>query len=473
MRGEPVDQAESLGALSLLPATVAIVLAFVTRNTVFSLAVACFIGVLVSGQGLMGFPNLLKNALGTTAFSWIFLLELFIGMLIAFFQRTGAIRNFSAWVASLNMTRMRVQLVAWIMGMFVFFSDYFSPLFVGSTMRELSDRFLISREKLAYIADSTSAPVSVLIPVTGWAVFIAGLLIGMGPVENPADAIEVFVSAIPYNVYAILAVIMVGLIAAGIVPEYGPMKTAERRAVETGKVLRDGADPLMGEELTDIQPFEGVRTSLFWNFFLPVLIVIGIGVGSFIVTSSALTMEAFLLASVVAGIIMRVQGIPFADIMNTGMAGIKGVMPAIVILAFAYALNDLSTSMQTAGYIVSKTEAWLTPGLLPALTFLIAATIAFSTGTSWGTFAIMMPIAVPLAFSFTGDTLDVVVYATVAAVAGGGVFGDHCSPLSDTSILASTGAASDHIDHIKTQMPYAVLVGVVSLAVYLLIGLFV
>jgi Na+/H+ antiporter NhaC len=467
-----VDQPESLGALSLLPATVAIVLAFLTRNTVFSLAVACFIGVLVSGQGLMGFPNLLKNALGTTAFSWIFLLELFIGMLIAFFQRTGAIRNFSAWVASLKMTRVRVQLAAWVMGMFVFFSDYFSPLFVGSTMRELSDRFRISREKLAYIADSTSAPVSVLVPVTGWAVFIAGLLIGMGPIANPADAIEVFVASIPFNFYSILAVVMVGLIAARIVPEFGPMKTAERRVLETGKVLRDGADPLMGEELTDIQPYEGVRTSLFWNFLLPVLIVIVIAVGSFVLTSSALTMEAFLLSAVVAGVIMRIQGIPFTDIMNTGMAGIKGVMPAVVILAFAYALNDLSTSMQTAGYIVSKTEAWLTPALLPALTFLVAGIISFSTGTSWGTFAIMMPIAVPLAFSFTGDTLGPVVYATVAAVAGGGVFGDHCSPLSDTSILASTGAASDHIDHIKTQLPYALVVAVISLIAYLILGSF-
>ena len=467
-----MDQTESLGALSLLPATVAIVLAFLTRNTVFSLAVACFIGVLASGQGLMGFPNLLKNALGTTSFSWIFLLELFIGMLIAFFQRTGAIRNFSAWVAGLNMTRVRVQLVAWVMGMFVFFSDYFSPLFVGSTMRELTDRFRISREKLAYIADSTSAPVSVLVPVTGWAVFIAGLLIGMGPIANPADAIEVFVASIPFNIYSILAVIMVGLVAARIVPEFGPMKAAEQRALETGKVLRDGADPLMGEELTDIQPYEGVRTSLFWNFFLPVLIVIVVAVGSFVLTSSALTMEAFLLSAVVAGIVMRIQGIPFTDIMNTGMAGIKGVMPAVVILAFAYALNELSTSMHTADYIVSQTESWLTPGLLPALTFLIAGVIAFSTGTSWGTFAIMMPIAVPLAFSFTGDTLGPVVYATVGAVAGGGVFGDHCSPLSDTSILASTGAASDHIDHIKTQMPYALVVGVISVIAYLTLGLF-
>jgi Na+/H+ antiporter NhaC len=357
------------------------------------------------------------------------------------------------------------------MGMFVFFSDYFSPLFVGSTMRALSDRFKISREKLAYIADSTSAPVSVLVPITGWAVFIAGLLIGMGPIVDDTAAMKVFLYAIPFNVYSILAVVMVGLIAARIIPEFGPMKAAEWRAMETGKVLRDGAEPLMSEELTGIQPYEGIRTSLFWNFVLPVLIVIGVALGSFFVTSSALTMEAFLLSTIVAGIIMRIQGIPLSDIMNTATAGIKGVMPAIIILAFAYALNDLSKSMGTAHYIVAQTESWLTPGLLPMLTFLIAGTIAFSTGTSWGTFAIMIPIAVPMALTFSGNTLDTVVYATVAAVAGGGVFGDHCSPLSDTSILASTGAASDHIDHIKTQLPYALVVGVISVAAYLAIGL--
>jgi Na+/H+ antiporter NhaC len=167
---------------------------------------------------------------------------------------------------------------------------------------------------------------------------------------------------------------------------------------------------------------------------------------------------------------MRIQGIPFTDIMHTATAGIKGVMPAVIILAFAYALNDLSATLNTAEYIVAQSEGWLTPGLLPTLTFLIAGTIAFSTGTSWGTFAIMMPIAVPLAFTFSGNALEPVVYATVAAIAGGGVFGDHCSPLSDTSILASTGAASDHIDHIKTQMPYALVIGAISIVAYLAIG---
>ncbi len=467
-----MSESETMGALSLLPAAIAIILAFTTRNTIFSLAAACLIGVLVAGEGLLGFPNLLKNALGTTAFSWIFLLELFIGITIAFFQRTGAIANFSRWVESLSLTRVRVQLIAWVMGMFVFFSDYFSPLFVGATMRDLSDRYRISREKLAYIADSTSAPVSVLVPVTGWAVFIAGLLIGMGPVTDPAEAMGVFVHSIPYNFYAILAVLMVGLIAGRVIPDFGPMAGAEQRTIETGKVFRDGAEPLMGEELTEIKIYPGIQTSLFWNFVLPVVVVIGVGVGTFVVTSSALTMEAFLLSSIIAGTIMRIQGIPLADIMKTAVAGIKGVMPAIIILAFAYALNDLSKAMGTAVYIVSVTESWLTPALLPGLTFLIAGVIAFSTGTSWGTFAILMPISVPIAFAFSGGETSPVVYATVAAVAGGGVFGDHCSPLSDTSILASTGAASDHIDHVKTQIPYAFLIGLVSLLIYLLLGTF-
>ena len=468
-----METIEYFGVLSLVPASVAIVLAFVTRNTVFSLATACLVGVLVAGKGFMGFPDLLKNALGNTNFSWVLLLELFIGISIAFFQRTGAIHNFSQFVARRRMTRIRVQLISWFMGMFVYFSDYFSPLFVGSTMRALSDRFKISREKLAYICDSTSAPVSILVPITGWAVLVASLLIGMGSIHTPADAMMVFIMAIPFNIYSILAVLMVGLIAMNIIPDFGPMKRAEIRAVEQGKVLDDNAEPLMGEELTDIQPYPGIKTSLLWNFFFPVLIVVSFAIGSFIITASAKPMEAFLLSSVIAGIIMRVQGIPLAEIMRTAMSGIKGIMPAIIILALAYSLNDLSKSLNTAQYIISSTQSWLTPGLLPMLTFLITGIVAFSTGTSWGTYAIMIPIAMPLAFNFSGNEMGSIIYATVAAVAGGGVFGDHCSPLSDTSILASTGAASDHIDHIKTQLPYSLLIGIITVVVYLIIGFYI
>tara|TARA_B100001123_G_C15336718_1_gene1033152 strand:- start:1155 stop:2561 length:1407 start_codon:yes stop_codon:yes gene_type:complete len=465
-----MDPLENFGVISLIPASVAILLAFITRNTIFSLAMACLIGVIVSGQGLIGFPNLLKNALGNTDFSWVLLLEFFIGISIAFFQRTGAIRNFSLFIASKKMTRIRVQLIAWFMGMFVYFSDYFSPLFVGSTMRDLSDRFRISREKLAYICDSTSAPVSILVPITGWAVLVATLMIGMGPVQDAGEAMMLFIYSIPYNIYSILAVIMVGLIATKVIPDFGPMREAEQRAINENKLLRDGANPLMGVELTNIEPFEGIQTSLFWNFVFPVLIVICFAVGSFMITSSAKPMEAFLLSSSVAGIIMRIQGVPLNEIINTAMMGIKGIMPAIIILALAYSLNDLSALLNTAGFIIDNTESWLTPKLLPMLAFLITAIVAFSTGTSWGTYAIMIPIAVPLAFNFSENEITHIVYATVAAIAGGGVFGDHCSPLSDTSILASTGAASDHIDHIKTQMPYALIVGLISVLIYLVIG---
>ena len=463
----PVD----LGPLSLVPASVAILLAFLTRNTVFSLAVACLAGVLVAGDNLLGFPRLLVSALGNEDFSWIFLLELFIGILIAFFQRTGAILNFSSFIERRRMTRKRVQLITCFMGMFVYFSDYFSPLFVGSTMRALSDRFKISREKLAYICDSTSAPVSILVPITGWAVLVAGLIVGMGPIEDAADAMAAFILSIPFNLYSILAVMMVGLIAAGILPDFGPMKKAEDRALNEGKLTRDDAQPLMADELTGIDPYPGIQTSLFWNFVFPVLLVIGFAVGSVTLTGSARPMESFLLASVMAAMVMRIQGIPLAEITDTAMAGIKGIMPAIIILAFAYALNDLSATLNTADYIISVTESWLTPKVLPVLAFLITGFVAFSTGTSWGTYAIMIPIAVPLAFSFSANELDTVVYATIAAVSGGGVFGDHCSPLSDTSILASTGAASDHIDHVKTQLPYAAIIGGISILLYLAIGM--
>jgi Na+/H+ antiporter NhaC len=465
-----MDGLTTMGIISLVPATIAIIMAFVTRNTIFSLFTAIFIGVMLTGEGLLAFPKLLKTSIGTTSFAWILLLELFIGILIAFFQRTGAIQGFTEIMKDKKMSRKNIQLTAWVMGMFVFFSDYFSPLFVGSTMRSLSDDKLISREKLAYIADSTSAPVSVLVPITGWAVFISGLLVGIGPVQTAEQGMIIFTKAVGFNFYAILAVVLVGLIASGIVPEYGPMKKAEKRAMEEGKVLRDGAVPLLGEELTDTPKYEGIKTHVFLDFVFPVLVVISIAVGTYIAFRSAKTMEAFLTASVVLGIIMRIQGVPFKDIMDTAMKGMKGIMPAIIILALSYSINALSKEMGTANYIILISENWLTPNLLPFLTFVLAALISFSTGTSWGTFAIVMPIAAPLAFAFSGNEVTMIVLATVAAVAGGGVFGDHCSPLSDTTILASTGAAADHIDHVKTQLPYALTAAGFAAVLYLIIG---
>ena len=452
----------NMGVISIIPALIAIVLSFATRNTIVSLVVACIVGTLLSGQGLLGFPTLLKTSLGTTSFSWVMLLNTFIAIIVAYFQKTGAIQSFSQMIHDKNLSRRGAQLMAWVLGIFVYFSDSFSPLFVGSTMRSITDKARISREKLAYIADSTSAPVSVLVPITGWAAYLSGLAVGIGS--------ALFLKAIPYNFYAILAVIMVGLIGSGIIKDFGPMKKAEERAMNEGKVLRDGAVPLIGKELTEMKPYEGIKPRIFLNFLLPVLMIISIALGTYITLGSAKTMEAFLFVIIFMSISMLLQGIPFQEIMNTLTQGIKGAVPAVTLLALAYSINALSKDMGTANYIVSLSESFLTPAMLPAIIFIISAIMAFATGSSWGTFAICMPIALPLAFTFTGGELGTLVYACFGAVAGGGVFGDHCSPLSDTTVLSSTGSASDHIDHVQTQLPYALCCGTLAVILYLVIG---
>lgn len=459
-----------LGILSLVPAVIAIVLSFVTRNTVVSLALACLTGTLIAGQGLLGFPTLLKTSLGSTSFAWVMLLNTFIGIIVAFFQKTGAIQGFSQYIQDKKLSRKAVQLVAWFLGMFVYFSDSFSPLFVGTTMRSISDKAKVSREKLSYIADSGAAPVSVLVPITGWAAYLSSLAIGVGVIATQEDAMNLFMKAIPFNFYAVFTIVFVGLIAGGVIKDFGPMKKAENRAINEGKVLRDGAEPLIGKELTEMEPYPGIKPRVFLNFLLPVMMIVVIAMGTYLTIKSAKTMEAFLFVLIFMGISMFIQGIPFKVIMNTLTDGVKGAVPAVIILALAYSINSLSKTMGTANYIISVSEGMLTPQLLPAIIFLISAVMAFSTGSSWGTFAICMPIALPLAFNLTGGAVTTLVVASFAAVAGGGVFGDHCSPLSDTTILASTGAAADHIDHVKTQIPYALICGGVALVGYLVLG---
>lgn len=460
----------NMGFISIIPALIAIILSFVTRNTIVSLVAACITGTLLAGQGALGLPTLLKESLGTTSFSWVMLLNTFIAIIVAYFQKTGAIQSFSQMIHDKNLSHRGAQLMAWVLGIFVYFSDSFSPLFVGSTMRSITDKARISREKLAYIADSTSAPVSVLVPITGWAAYLSGLAVGIGCIATDEDAASLFLHAIPFNFYALLAVAMVGLIGSGILKDFGPMAKAEKRAMEEGKVLRDGAVPLIGKELTEMKAYEGIRPRVFLNFLLPVLMIVTIALGTYITLGSAKTMEAFLFVIIFMSISMILQGIPFREVMDTLTDGIKGAVPAVTLLALAYSINALSKSMGTANYIVSLSEDFLTPALLPAIIFLISAIMAFATGSSWGTFAICMPIALPLAFTFTGGTLSPLIHACFAAVAGGGVFGDHCSPLSDTTVLSSTGSAADHIDHVQTQLPYALCCGTLAVILYLVIG---
>jgi len=263
---------------------------------------------------------------------------------------------------------------------------------------------------------------------------------------------------------------MVGLVASGIVKDFGPMKKAEKRAMEEGKISRDGANPLIGKELMEMEPYPGVKANVGLNFVLPVFMIITIALGTYFTLGSAKTMEAFLFTAIFMAISMFFQGIPFKEIMDTVTQGIKSGVPAVTLLALAYSVNALSKQMGTANFIISSCSDFLQPAILPAIIFVVAAIMAFATGSSWGTFAICMPIALPLAFAYTNNELTTLVVACFAAVAGGGVFGDHCSPMSDTTILASTGAAADHIDHVKTQLPYSLVCGGLAVIGYLIIG---
>lgn len=461
------------GILSLAPAFIALVLAFITRDATLSLLIGVLVGIVVAGQNLLfGFSSLLQNALGNADFIWVLGIEVFIGIMVAFFQKSGAIEAFTQTISKFNIKARGAQIIAWLLGIFIFFSDYFSPLYVGNVMRGVTDKARVSREKLAYICDSTSAPVCTMIPFSSWGIYMAGLLVGIGAFVDKDIATTAVVKMVPYNFYGIVSVLMVGLIALGIIPEFGPMKKAEKRAMEEGKVIGDNARPLLSTELEDIKPKEGVKSNLFINFLVPALIIICITLGTYIVLGSAKTLESFMAAVSFQFVSMIIQKMgTLSELMDTAVQGIKSVLAAILILALAYCINAISKELGTAQYVISVTESWMTPTLLIPLTFSICAFVSFFTGTSWGTYAIMTPIFVPLAFQLTGGSINGIIFATIAAVMGGGCFGDHCSPLSDTTILSSLAAGSDHIDHVSTQLPYAITAAAISLAGYFIVGI--
>jgi Na+/H+ antiporter NhaC len=466
-----VEKALDPNWTSLVPAFIAVILAFILRDAVVSLLMACLVGVLLLGQGLRGFPALVTRSLGTEDFIWLFAIELCIGVLVAFLQRSGAIDLFRQRASRFVTNRKRAGIMGWGLGLSVFFSDYFSPLFVGAVMRDLSDRHRVSREKLAYICDSTSAAIIVLVPISGWAIYLSGLAANSG-VGSREAGIDLFIRAIPFNLYGILTIVMVGLIVTEIIPDFGPMRKAEARALETGKVLRDGAIPMMGKELTGIEASDVPGRSIGLNFLLPIFLIIGTNIWTFVVTGSAAVLDSFMLACAVLGLTMWLQRVDtLRGLVETALAGMKGVMGAVVILALAYCINTVSKDLQTAAYVVEVTGDAMSPALLPLLAFVISGFVAFSTGTSFGTYAIMIPIVLPMAIEFGGGTVGPLTVLTFAAVAGGGVFGDHCSPLSDTTVLSSLGSACDHIDHTRTQLPYALVVAAVVCLFYLFAGM--
>ena len=465
---------DNYGILSLAPALIAVILAFITREALFSILCGVLVGLLITGQDLLfGFTGLIQSALGNADYIWVIGIEVFIGIMVAFFQKSGAISAVANKLnEKLHITPKIAQVMGAALGVLIFFSDYFSPLFVGNVMRPITDKAKVSREKLAWLCDCTSAPVCITLPFTAWGVYVAGLVVGFGTFATAEAGQNAVIHASVFQLYGILTIVMIFLVALGFIPDFGPMKKAEERARTTGKVIADGSTPMLSNELDNIKPKEGFKPNIVLHFLIPAIIIICTTIGTYVVMGSAKTLEAFVLAVTYQAIVLLIQkAFNIREMIQVATEGIKSVVSAMLILSLAYCINAISQSLGTANFVISVTESWMTPATLLALTFAVCAFISFFTGTSWGVYAIMIPIAMPLAFNMAGGVEGSLVYAEIAAVMGGGAFGDHCSPLSDTTILSSLGAGSDHVDHVKTQLPYALSVAVLCLIGYIIIGI--
>lgn len=485
------------GFLSILPPLIAIVLALKTKQVYIALLFGIwFAWIIMSGWNFLdgtlatieGLVDVFKSAGNTRTIMFSAL----VGALLLFIQYSKGVEGF---VNKLNVliayfekkqsgySRVVVQLLAVITGILLFVETSISSLTVGTLYRPVFDKLKIPREKLAYIADSSSAPTSILIPFNAWGAFIMGLLLTQG-IDKP---FSMLISSIKYNFYPIIAIIIVFVVVLS-KKDFGPMAKAEKRTKETGKLLSDDAKPMISETITSYEPKVGIKAKAY-NMVIPLVTMVfmmpinlaytgwskventssftdhvslAIGNGS----GSSSVLYSVLASIFVAMILYRAQGImKTKEMVDLVLKGISELMPLALLMMLAFAISDACNQLGTGQFIANWSKDWLSPQFLPAIVFLISSFIAFSTGTSWGTFAIMLAISIPMAEIHQSELTLV-----IAATLGGGVFGDHCSPISDTSIISSMASASDHIDHVRTQLPYALLGGAITTIIYLILG---
>lgn len=476
------------GVLSLLPPVIAIVLALITRNVIPALFAGVWLGATMmhDWNPFMGlyasFSDFIIPNVGDPWSATVLIYCGLFGVLIAFLQKTGGAHAIADAIARKVRSPKGAQGSTMLFGIIIFFEDYFNALTVGSVMRSVTDKMRVSREKLAYIVDSTSAPICLLGPVSTWVVFVMGL-IGAQFVELGMSGSEymTYIFTIPFNFYSILAILLVGIIIF-LKWDFGPMAQAEYRARTTGKLLRDGADPPSDSEMMDVKMAEDL-TPKIRNMVVPLVVLVGLIPPLFLWTGGYPEQDlvtafgeadgatSILIAAFAAGIVALVMGMQqklfdFKEAMSIIVTGFRSMTLVYIILALAWSIGSVTSELGTADYLVNFAEQTTSPAIIPLLIFIVAGIVAFTTGTSYGTFAIMIPIAMPLAVS-----MDISIYLAIAAVFSGGIFGDHCSPISDTTILSSAGASSDLIDHVNTQIPYAVTAGVSGIISFLIAGM--
>jgi Na+/H+ antiporter NhaC len=501
--GETVGTASTIAIpawLSIMPALIAIIVALGFRQVIPALFLGIWIGgALAYGLALSSlWYGLLDTAgkytlaaLNDSGHLSVILFSLMIGGMVGIISKNGGtagiVNSIVGWASSAR----RGQLTTGLLGVAIFFDDYANTLIVGNTMRPVSDRLRISREKLAYIVDSTAAPVATVALVTTWIGFEVGLI---GEAAGRIDGLDesaysIFLNSIAYSFYPLLAVLFVFLVAAT-GRDFGPMLVAERRARSTGQVSRPSAH--VGEspeEAREREPKAG-KPQRALNAVVPVLVLVFGTFAGIYVTGAAnagpdaslrdivgngdsytAMIWASLLAVLVAVLMTLAQNIlSLVEIVDAWYAGVRSMLLAIIILSLAWTLSGVNEVLHTGDFLVSVLGETLSPALIPALVFALSAFTAFATGSSWGVMGIMMPLVVPLTWAvmaannMTADPAQMhILYSAVAAVMAGAVWGDHCSPISDTTILSSLASGCDHIDHVRTQLPYAMAVGAVAL----------
>ena len=487
------------GWWSILPPLLAIAAALLFRRVVPALFLGVWVGAwIVQGLSAAGlFWGLLDtmqvyvlNAMVDEGHAAIILFSLMIGGMVGIISRNGGTQGIVEGMADWAYTSLRGQVATWVLGLLVFFDDYANTLIVGNTMRPVTDRLRISREKLAYIVDSTAAPVASLALVTTWIGFEVGLIdeaVASIP-DLSMSGYALFLESLLYRFYPWLALLFVLLIAVTD-REFGPMYDAEQRARTTGQVLGDearvDAAATDGDELA---PKDGIPHRA-WNAILPVLVLVG-GVLAFLWTTGTASvgadapireiigaadsykalMYASLLGVLVAAGLSLGQGLLTLDeTVEAWYGGLKSMLFAMIVLLLAWGLSNLTTVLRTANYLAAALSEALAPGVVPALIFVLSAATAFATGSSWGTMGIVMPLVIPLTWEILGSHGMAaaphyhILYSAISCVLAGAVWGDHCSPISDTTILASMASGCDHVEHVRTQLPYALSVGFVAL----------
>ena len=461
---------------SLVPPLLAIVLALVTKEVYSSL----FIGVAMGALLYTGFHpwnafvalfDIMKNSMNLN----ILIFDVLLGMIIVLMSKSGGSAAYGKWAGNKIKSKKSAMLATTGLGILIFVDDYFNCLTVGSVMRPVTDRFKVSRAKLAYIIDATAAPVCIIAPISSWAAAVNSYV----PEDAGISGFQLFLRTIPYNLYAILTLLMVfTIILTGL--DFGLMKKHEKNAA-AGDLFTSG-----GEEFDQVKEEEISSNGKVIDLVLPVLVLIGTAIGAMIYTGflggatdvvtafagcdaeTSLIFATLITVMFMLALYLPRKVITFKGFMDSFVEGFKMMIPAIGILIFAWSLKGMGDALEIASFVENLVGSNASASvLLPAILFLVAIFLSFSTGTSWGTFAILVPIAIAM---FPGaDNMQMMIIA-VASVLSGAVCGDHVSPISDTTVMSSAGAQSNHINHVTTQMQYAVVVAVVSAIGYVIAG---